>query len=95
MDGQQQCARAKSNRAPAHRSESSGRPRHRAKRACPERYDQRRLHQRKFTLQPPAAVVDLACAGTLMDASFSARDEFEMLDRIGEVALTLSEARLA
>jgi hypothetical protein len=95
MDRRQQCAHAQSNWASPHVSKPRGRSRHSAKRARAERDNERRVDQGEFPVQPPTAVIDLARARRLMDASFSTRDELEMLDRICEVALAFSEAHLA
>ena len=95
MDGRQQDTRAHFDWASPHVRKPRRRSRHSAKRGRAQRDDERRFHERKFSIQPPAAMVDLACARGLVDASFSARDEFEMLDRIREVALAFREARLA
>jgi hypothetical protein len=94
MDRRQQDTRAESNWASPHVSKPRRRPRHSAKRARAKRDDERRVDQGEFPVQPPAAVIDLARARRLMDASFSTRDELEMLDGIREVALAFCEARL-
>ena len=95
MDRRQQDALAQSNWASPHVRKPRRRSRHSAKSAGAKRDDQRRFHQGKLPVQPPTAVINLACARRLMDAPLSTRDEFEMLDRICEVAFAFCEARLA
>ena len=57
----------------------------RARRGGAERDGQRRADQLALLLDPPAAGVDLAAVGLGVDAPLAARDELEMLDRVGDV----------
>ena len=88
MDRRQQGPRAQRDWPSAHVGQPRRRSRDSAKRARAQRDDERRFHQGEFTVQPPEAVIDLARARGFVDASFSARDELEVLHRIREVALT-------
>ena len=95
MDRRQQRPCAELDWSSAHVGKPRRWSRHSAKRARAQRDDERRFHQGEFTVEPPAAVIDLARARRLMDAPFSARYKLEMLDRIREIAFALGEARLA
>jgi len=57
----------------------------RARRGRAERYRHRRLDQCALMLDPPAAGGDLAGVRPVVDAPLAARQEFEMLDGVGDV----------
>src|SRR5437762_6366071 len=57
-----------------------------------KRHDERRPDEVDFGLEPPAAGLNLAAVGPLMQALLAARLEFEMLDRIGDIGLAAIDA---
>ena len=67
----------------------------RAGRGRPERHSHGGLDQRELVVEPPAAGVDLAGVGFLVQASLAARLVLEVLHRVGDVdRLALDSRRL-
>ena len=53
------------------------------------------LEEAQLFREPPAAVVDLAGIGSLVNTSLTALDEFEMFDRVGEIGASTIDPGLS